>query len=138
MSQDRPILLVDDDPLAAEFVVRALRRNGLHHPVVTARDGREGLDYLAGTGLFAGTEPPLLPVLILLDIKMPRMDGVEFLHAIRQMPATRDVPVIMLTNSDEDRDVVRSYALGANSYLRKPVDPYQLAKTARQLGLLDD
>lgn len=132
-SQD-VIFLVEDNPMDEELTIRALKKNNLVNPVIVARDGAEALDYLFGRGAHA-SDPPIRPRVILLDLKLPKIDGLEVLKAIRAEEKTQLLPVVVLTSSQEDQDLVRSYALGANSYVRKPVDFTQFVEAMRQLGL---
>jgi CheY-like chemotaxis protein len=129
------ILLVDDSPDDIQLTVRALNQSNIINELVVAEDGVEALDYLFGTGKYEGRPSGVLPHLILLDLKMPRMDGLEVLRRIRADERTRLMPVVVLTTSNEDRDRVESYRLGANSYIRKPVDFNQFVEAVRQLGL---
>ena len=129
------ILLVGDNPDGEALTLRALRKNNFANPVVVARDGVEALDYLFGTGTFAERDVSVLPQVVLLDLKLPRLDGLEVLRRIRAHMATKLLPVIVLTSSQEDEDIVDSYSLGANSYVRKPVDFLEFTEAIRQLGL---
>ena len=129
------ILLVEDNPDDVELTMRALAKSHVANSVDLAVDGVEALEYLFCTGKFAGRDPCVLPQVILLDLKMPRMDGLEVLRRIRADEKTRLLPVVILTTSSEERDKVESYKLGANSYIRKPVDFAQFAESVRQLGL---
>jgi len=129
------ILLVEDNPDDVELTMRALAKSHVANAVDVAVDGIEALEYLSGTGKFAGRDPGLSPQVVLLDLKMPRMDGLEVLRRIRADERTRLLPVVILTTSSEERDKVESYKLGANSYIRKPVDFVQFAESVRQLGL---
>lgn len=131
----RVLLLVEDNPRDEELTLRALKKSNVLNPVVVAHDGVEALDYLRGTGPHAGSRPPELPQLILLDLKLPRLDGLEVLEAIRSDERTRLLPVVILTSSVEEQDLVQGYRLGANSYVRKPVDFVQFSEAVRQLGL---
>ena len=128
------ILLVEDNPMDEELTLRALKKNNLANPVVVARDGAEALDYLFGQGAHAGS-PPLVPRLILLDLKLPKIDGLDVLRAIRDDERTKLLQIVVLTSSQEEQDMVRSYSLGANSYVRKPVDFIEFVDAIRQLGL---
>jgi two-component system response regulator len=134
-SDSRIILLVEDNPGDEALTLRALKKNKIRNEVVIARDGVEALDYLFGTGAHAGRDPNQLPELVLLDLKLPKVDGLEVLRRIRGDERTRLLPVIMLTSSLEDRDVMESYAEGCNSYVRKPVDFSEFTEAVRQLGL---
>jgi CheY-like chemotaxis protein len=135
MSHSGTILLVEDSPDDVVLTRRALDKNRIANDLVVANDGQEALDYLEGQGRWSGQGVPPLPQVILLDLKMPRMDGLEVLRHIRANPRTRLVPVVILTSSKEDRDLVEGYSLGANSYVQKPVDFNEFVEAARQLGL---
>lgn len=128
------ILLAEDTVTDAEMTIRALRKCNLANNLIWVKDGREALDFLQMTGAYAG-RVNARPKLILLDIKMPKVDGTEVLRYIRQTDALRTVPVVMLTSSAEDRDVVESYHLGANSYIVKPVDTAEFYRAITELGL---
>ena len=134
-SENRVILLVEDNPGDEALTLRALKKNNIHNEVVVARDGVEAIDYLFGTGKYAGRDTRLLPELVLLDLKLPKVDGLEVLQCIRGNENTRLLPVIMLTSSLEDRDILESYSKGCNSYVRKPVDFNEFTEAVRQLGL---
>ena len=134
-SENRVILLVEDNPGDEALTLRALKKNNIHNEVVVARDGVEAIDYLFGTGAYAGRDMRLLPELVLLDLKLPKVDGLEVLQRIRGDERTRLLPVIMLTSSLEDRDILESYSKGCNSYVRKPVDFNEFTEAVRQLGL---
>jgi CheY-like chemotaxis protein len=134
MSQDGVILLVEDNPDDVLLTRRALRKNRFANEVVVAADGQEALDYLFGDGKWAG-QTSVLPQVILLDLNMPRVDGLEVLRRIRAEERTRLLPVVILTSSKEERDLLRGYSLGANSYVRKPVDFEEFVEAARQLGV---
>jgi two-component system response regulator len=129
------ILLVEDNPDDEALTLRALRKNNILNEVVVARDGAEALDYLFCTGAYAGRDSNVQPQLVLLDLKLPKIDGLEVLKRLRADKRTRLQPVVILTTSKEDRDVVASYSLGANSYIRKPVDFEEFTEAVRQLGL---
>lgn len=129
------ILLVEDNPDDEELTVRALRKNNVGNDIVVARDGAEALDYLNGTGTYAGRDPGVMPQLILLDLKLPKVDGLEVLRRLRAEERTRLLPVVILTSSNEQRDLAAGYRLGANSYVRKPVNFDEFMEAARQLGL---
>jgi two-component system response regulator len=126
---DRPILLVEDNADDEALTLRAFAKSNIRNPVHVARDGQEALDYLHGTA--AGP----VPALILLDLRLPRVDGLEVLRRIRATPRTEFLPVVILTSSDEERDLVSGYKLGANSYVRKPVDLSDFIDATRQLGM---
>jgi two-component system response regulator len=134
-TDNRIILLVEDNPGDEALTMRALKKNNIRNEVVVARDGVEALDYLFGTGPHAGRDVTQLPHIVLLDLKLPKVDGLEVLRQIRSDERTRLLPVIMLTSSLEDRDIVESYAHGCNSYVRKPVDFTEFTEAVRQLGL---
>jgi two-component system response regulator len=128
------ILLVEDNPDDAELALRAFAKSKIKNDIVLARDGVEALDYLFATGSHAGRAPGL-PEIVLLDLNLPRLDGLEVLRRLRADERTRYLPVVVLTSSGQDQDILRSYDLGANSYVRKPVDFGQFVDAARQLGL---
>ena len=129
------ILLVEDNPDDVELTLRALKKNNIANEVVVARDGEEALDYLTAHGKFTGRALTDLPEVVLLDLKLPKVGGLEVLRAVRADPRTRLLPVVVLTSSSEEPDIVTSYQLGANSYIRKPVDFDQFVDAIRQLGL---
>ena len=131
----KPILLVEDNPDDVELTIMALEQSRVTNEVVTVGDGVEALDYLFGTGDFAGRDTRVMPQVILLDLNMPRMNGLEFLRRIRADAKTRLLPVVVLTTSNEDIDRIESYNLGANSYVRKPVNFHQFVEAIHQLGL---
>jgi two-component system, response regulator len=129
------ILLVEDNPDDVALTLRAFTKNNILNEVVVARDGIEALDYLFARGDHAGRDPRDVPAMILLDLKLPRLDGLEVLKQIREAPGIRLVPVVILTSSREEQDRLRSYSLGANSYVQKPVDFERFSEATRQLGL---
>ncbi len=132
MGTQKPILLVEDNPDDEALTLRAFSKNRISNPVVVARDGVEALDYLHGTeSKPAGT----LPAVVLLDLKLPRIDGLEVLRRVRADPRTRVLPVVILTTSKERHDIEEGYTLGANSYIRKPVDFEKFIQAVGQLGL---
>jgi len=135
MSNDRVILLVEDNPKDERLTLRALKKSNVLNAIVVARDGVEALDYLFARGAHAHRAPSAIPQLILLDLKLPKIDGLEVLKAIRLDERTRLLPVVILTSSVEERDLIEGYSLGANSYVRKPVDFVQFVEAVRQLGL---
>ncbi len=135
MAAEKIILLVEDNPDDVALTLRALKKNNIKNMVVVAKDGVEALDYLFGTGQHQGRDPRDKPQLILLDLKLPKVDGLEVLQRLRQDDRTRLLPVVILTSSKEQRDLVEGYSLGANSYIRKPVDFDQFIEAVRQLGL---
>lgn len=132
---DRVILLVEDNAKDEELTLRALRKSGVHNPVVIARDGVQALDYLFARAGHANRSPAAMPQVVLLDLKLPRLDGLEVLKTLRADSRTKLIPVVVLTSSNEDRDLISSYSLGANSYVRKPVDFVQFLEAVRQLAL---
>jgi two-component system response regulator len=129
------ILLVEDNPDDVQLTLRALKKSKIANEVVIARDGIEAMDYIFATGNHTGRDTTILPQVVLLDLKMPKLDGFEVLHRLRNDDRTRLLPVVVLTTSSEDRDRVESYKLGANSYIRKPVDFEQFVDAVQQLGL---
>lgn len=133
--ENRIILLVEDNPDDIALTLRALKKNNVANEVVVARDGVEALDYLLRTGEHAGRDPSAVVALILLDLKLPKLDGLEVLRRLRAESSTRLMPVVILTSSKEESDLVNGYALGANSYIRKPVDFVNFTEAVRQLGL---
>ena len=132
---NKVILVVEDNPDDEAMTLRALKHNQVANDIVVTRDGVEALDYLNGTGGYAGRDTSQLPQVVLLDLKLPKLDGIQVLERIRATPATRLLPVVVLTSSDEEQDMVRTYALGANSYVRKPVDFKEFVEAVRTLGL---
>lgn len=132
---DKVILLVEDNPDDELLTLRALTKSNVLNEVVVARDGAEALDYLFCMGAYADCDAILMPQVVLLDLKLPKMDGLEVLRRLRADERTRLLPVVILTSSDEEQDIVESYKLGANSYIRKPVDFAQFTESVRQLGL---
>ena len=131
----KPILLVEDRSDDVELTIRALKKNKIANDVVVAADGAEALDYIFGTGKHAGRDVTQVPAVVLLDLKLPKMDGLEVLRLLRADARTKLLPVVILTSSREEQDLVKGYALGANSYVRKPVDFSQFTEAIRQLGL---
>lgn len=135
MGSGRVILLVEDNADDEVLTLRALRKNNIANEVVVAHDGEEALDYLFGTGTHAGRDASIVPQVILLDLNLPRLSGLDVLRRIRSDERTRLLPVVVLTSSKEDEDIVNSYSLGANSYVRKPVDFAQFSEAVKTLGL---
>ena len=131
----RPILLVEDNPDDEALALRAFKKINLSNQIVVVRDGVEALDFLFATGSHANRDVTDLPSVILLDLKLPRIDGLKVLQRIRAHPVTRLVPVVLLTSSKEEQDVVQSYDRGANSYVRKPIDYNEFVKAVSQLGV---
>ena len=129
------ILLVEDNADDVDLTLRALRKNKIANDVIVVRDGVEALDYLFAAGPYAGRDPAALPQVVLLDLKLPRLDGLQVLERVRANPKTRLLPIVILTSSTEQRDLQTGYTLGANSYIRKPVDFEQFVDAVHQLGL---
>lgn len=132
---DEVILLVEDNPSDVKLTKRALEQNQISNKLVHAEDGREALDYLFGTGQYADRDVRDVPTVVLLDLKLPKVDGLEVLKEIRANEGTRSLPVVILTSSNQERDIASSYELGANSYIRKPVNFTQFTEAVRTLGL---
>ena len=132
---EKIILLVEDNADDEALTMRSLRKANIANEVVVARDGAEALEYLYGEGKYAGRDVTQMPTLVLLDLKLPRVDGIDVLTRMRQDLRTRYIPVVVLTSSSEDEDMVRSYQSGANSYVRKPVAFSDFASAVHQLGL---
>jgi CheY-like chemotaxis protein len=132
---EKIILLVEDNPDDEMLTLRALKKNNILNDVVVAHDGVEALDYLFARGSYAGRDTNIMPEVILLDLKMPKVDGLEVLRQVREDARTRLLPIVVLTSSKEERDMIESYSLGANSYIRKPVDFIQFGDAVQQLGL---
>lgn len=129
------ILLVEDNPDDEALTIRALKKNNILNEVVVARDGAEAIEFLLGTGKYAGRDISVLPEVVLLDLNLPKLSGLEVLKKIRENEQTGLLPVVILTTSNEDRDKIESYLLGCNSYIRKPVDFIQFNEAIRQLGI---
>lgn len=132
---DKSILLVEDNPDDEELTLRALRRGNIANEVSVVRDGSEALEFLFGSGKFEGRDTQRQPAVVLLDLKLPKLGGIEVLKKIREDPRTRTLPVVILTSSSEDEDMIRSYESGANSYVRKPVNFVEFTSAVSQLGL---
>ncbi|MBX7173281.1 MAG: response regulator [Pyrinomonadaceae bacterium] len=132
---EKIILVVEDNPDDEILMLRAIRKNHIANEVIIAHDGVEALDYLFGTGKFAERDLSIMPQLIILDLKLPKISGLEVLEKLRSNETTKLIPVVVLTTSTEQQDVVKSYNLGANSYVQKPVDFNEFIEATRQLGL---
>jgi two-component system, response regulator len=128
------ILVVEDDPHDLEMTLTALRRDKITNRIEVARDGEEALDYLFRRGVHAGRRPGARPRLILLDLKLPKVDGLEVLREIRETPETRSIPVVVMTSSAEQKDLVETYRLGVNSYIQKPLDTKHFRETVNAVG----
>jgi CheY-like chemotaxis protein len=133
--EDKMILLVEDNPDDEALTLRAFRKNNMGNKIVVVRDGEEALDFLFRRGAYAGRNSNEIPEIILLDLKLPKLDGLEVLRQIRADQRTRLLPVVILTSSKEEQDLIEGYSEGANSYVRKPVDFSQFLEAVRQLGL---
>ncbi len=135
MRHENIILMVEDNADFVELARRAFSKSNLANPLVVAEDGAEALDYLFATGNWAGRGPDSNPILVLLDLKLPKIGGLEVLRRLRAEPRTKHLPVVILTSSAEEQDIIRGYDLGCNSYIRKPVDYVKLTEVLRQVGL---
>ncbi len=135
MFNQKSILLVEDNPDDIELTMRALKKNNIKNEIIVAKDGAEALDFLFGTGKHEGRDLKDMPTLILLDLKLPKMDGLEVLQTIRSNDRTRFLPVVILTSSKEEQDLMRGYSLGTNSYVRKPIDFNEFTKAVGLIGL---
>lgn len=132
---DKKILLVEDTPDDEKLILMSLKKSNIGNEIAVVRDGQEALDYLFAAGAYAGRDGQEMPAVVLLDLKLPKVDGLEVLERIRADRRTKLLPVVILTSSDEERDRVDSYNLGANSYVRKPVDFGEFAEAVKKLGL---
>ena len=135
METKRAILLVEDNPDDVELTLRALKQYHVKNQINVVRDGAEALDYLFTTGAYADRDTTTMPAVVILDLKLPKVDGLEVLQRMRGDKRTKLVPVVVLTSSKEEQDMINSYKFGANSYVRKPVDFTQFVEAARQLSL---
>ena len=133
--EEKMILLVEDNPDDEALTLRAFRKNNMRNKIVVARDGEEALDFLFCRGIYAARDPDDLPEMVLLDLKLPKIDGLEVLRQIRANPRNRLLPIVILTSSKEEQDLIEGYKEGANSYVRKPVDFNQFVEAVKQLGL---
>jgi two-component system response regulator len=131
----KSILLVEDNPDDVDLTLRALKKNNIRNDVIVVNDGVEALDYLFGTGKYSGRDLTIMPAVILLDLKLPKIGGLEVLRILRSKDLTKLLPVVILTSSKEEQDIVKGYSLGVNSYVRKPVDFNQFAEAVSHLGL---
>src|SRR5579862_5072906 len=134
-SESKLILLIEDNIDDERLTLRALRKNNIMNEVVVACDGQEAVDYLFGTGSFSGRDLSVMPAVIILDLKLPRLGGLEVLKRIRDDARTRRIPVVVLTSSEDERHVEESYALGANSFIQKPSDPSEFSEMVLQLAM---
>jgi two-component system, response regulator len=132
---NKVLLLVEDNPSDEKLTLRAFKKSGVSNEIVVVRDGAEALDYLFGAGKFDGRDSADLPAVMLLDLKLPRIDGLEVLRRVRADERTRCLPIVILTASKEHEDIARGYSLGANAYVRKPVDFSEFAEAAKTVGL---
>ncbi len=133
--KERTILLVEDNPDDVELTLRALKQHNIGNEISVVRDGAEALDYLFATGTYSDRDTTIMPAIVILDLKLPKVDGLEVLQRMRADERTKLVPVVILTSSTEEQDMINGYKFGANSYVRKPVDFTQFVEAARQLGL---
>lgn len=133
--QEKIIVLVEDNPNDEALTLRALKKNNIANEIVITRDGAEALDFLFGEGAHGGRNADQVVSVVLLDLKLPKVDGLEVLRKLRENPKTKLLPVVVLTSSKEEQDLIQSYRLGANSYVRKPVDFAQFIEAVRKLGL---
>lgn len=133
--KNKSILLVEDNPRDEALTMRALRKSGLAGDIMVTRDGVEALDYLFGTGKYEGRDTSILPQLVMLDLKLPKMDGLQVLKRLRADEHTKRLTIVIFTSSSEEEDMIKSYDLGANSYVRKPVDFEEFAEVTKKLGI---
>ncbi len=131
----KTLLLVEDNPDDEALTIRALKKSNVLNEIIVAHDGEEAVDYLLGKGLYKDRDTSIMPELIILDLKLPKIDGLEVLRQIRSNEKTKLLPVVILTSSNEEKDLIESYSLGANSYIQKPVDFERFIKAAEQLKL---
>jgi two-component system response regulator len=134
-AMEKTILLVEDNRDDEDLTLRALRKANIVNEVIVTRDGQEALDFLFGSGKYAGRQPPAMPGVVLLDLKLPKLNGIDVLHRLRSDPRTRLIPVVILTSSSEEEDMLKSYESGANSYVRKPVEFPAFVAAVTQLGI---
>jgi CheY-like chemotaxis protein len=133
--EKKVILLVEDNPDDVDLTLRAMKKGNILNKVIVASDGVQALDYLFGTGTYTGRDMSIMPTIVLLDLKLPKIDGLEVLRRLRADERTKLLPVVILTSSKEEQDLISSYKLGANSYIRKPVDFVQFTEAVQQLKL---
>jgi len=134
-SENQTILLVEDNPDDEELTLLAFRSNRIANPIIVVRDGAEALDFLFRTGKYAGRDIRTNPRMVLLDLKLPKIGGLDVLKRMRESPSTQSLPVVVLTTSNQDEDIVNSYRLGANSFIRKPVEYSKFSEAIKQLGM---
>lgn len=134
-TEDKVILLVEDNPDDEALTLRALKNNNISNEVVVAHDGAEALEYLFGEGMYAGRDTQIMPQVVLLDLKLPKVDGFDVLRKMRADERTKRLPVVILTSSNEEQDRISGYDLGANSYVRKPVEFNNFSEAVKHLGL---
>lgn len=134
-TQEVEILLVEDNPSDAELCIRALKKHNLANKLVWVKDGAEALDFIFAQGVYTGRDTNVFPKVVLLDLRLPKVDGLEVLRKVKSDERTKIIPVIVLTSSKEDRDITESYNLGVNSYISKPVNFEDFSKTVAELGL---
>ncbi len=132
---NKPVLLVEDNPDDEALALRAFQKSNMRNEIIVARDGQEALDFLFSEGSYADRNMAILPSVVLLDLKLPKIDGLGVLKRIREHPMTKKLPVVILTSSKHDEDLIESYNLGANSYVRKPVDFNEFVSAVSQLGM---
>jgi CheY-like chemotaxis protein len=133
--ENKVILLVEDNPRDEALTLRALKKSNIVNDIIVAHDGVEAIDFFLGKGVFEGRDTTVKPQLVLLDLKLPKLDGLQVLKAIRDDENTKRLPVVIFTSSSEEEDMIKSYDLGANSYVRKPVEFEQFLEATRQLGI---
>jgi two-component system response regulator len=133
--KNKSILLVEDNPRDEALTMRALKKTGIASEIIVARDGVEALDYLFGTGVYEGRDTSILPQLVMLDLKLPKMDGLQVLQRLRADERTKRLTIVVFTSSSEEEDMMKSFDLGANSYVRKPIDFEQFAEVTQKLGV---
>lgn len=133
--ENKHVLMAEDNPDDEELTLRALKKSNIPLEVKVTHDGVETLDYLFGTGAYAGRDVSIMPILVLLDLKLPKIDGLEVLRCLRADERTRLLPTVVFTSSNEEQDIIESYARGVNSYIRKPVDFNHFTEVVRQIGL---